>query len=653
MREPGAGSNPPDPSELPRFAPVIDSDGGDNGDGGFGAPDDFDIDRGLLRLIGVIVVLGVVIAALVLPPISILERGGGGSSSIVTKARDSLPEAPDGLVALSALYDIEVPESLSGPATLTVNLAEEAPDATNLALYSFDGGAWRRLGAALVVDGGRAAEGQVDAVPQTIAVLRRVAQARSLALIVDAGERPDPAAGDASIVSVLAAGPALDGLLDGDGAEGSLRVDAGALDAARAGSDAALYLGVTAPPGAAAETVDRILGAPALADAHIADIVAAAERERAAGVHVHYVAVDAARRDAFTAFVRKLGEALTTANMALAVSVPTPPGPDTGAYDWAPLAASAGVLWLQAPADPAGYYEQLEALLTMQRDEGVDLGSISLVLDRQSHARVAEGIEALSLREALTLASAMRTAIDGGIAPGEAVTLSGVNINREAGSTGLHWDERAAAVSFAFADRGGPHTVWVENRFSVAFRLDLARRFGLGGVVVAPATEDETLPAIWNTVATFVAEGAVPLELPYGPYLTPGWFPSGGAIEGNGDGGTAVWRAPQQVGVYDIGLRVSDGVVFVQQEISLRVTAEGEQPEPAVEPTPEPAEPTPEPAAEPSAEPTPEPAVEPTPEPTVEPTIEPTPEPTVEPTPTPSPSPTPTPATPPGPAGNG
>ena len=652
MREPGGGLTPPDPSGLPRFAPVVDDD--DDGGGGFGAADDFDIDRGLLRLIGVIVVLGVLIAALVLPPISILERGGGGDSGIVTRPRDSLPDAPAGLIALSALYDIEVPESLGGPATLTVKLAEQEPDATNLALYSFDDGAWRRLGSALVVDGGRAAEGQVEAVPQTIAVLRRVALARSLALIVDAGERPDPAAGEASIVSVLAAGPAL----QGDGAESSLRIDAGALDAAHAAGDAAVYLGITAPAGAAAETVDRILGAPALADTHIADIVAAAEREQAAGVHVDYVAVDAARRDAFTAFVRKLAEALTAANMGLAISVPAPPGPDTGAYDWAPLAEAAGALWLRAPADPAGYYEQLESVLTMQRDEGVDMGAVSLVLDRRSRARTAEGIDTLSLREALTLASAMRTAIDGGIAPGEAVTLSGVNIDREAGNTGLHWDERAAAVSFAFADRGGPHTVWVENRFSAAFRLDLARRFDLGGVVVAPAAEDETLPALWNTVSTFVEEGAVPLQLPYGPYLTPGWFPSGGVIEGDGDRGTAVWRAPQQVGVYDVGLRVSDGVVFVQQGVSLRVTIEGEQPEPTpaptVEPTPEPtAEPTPEPTAEPTPEPTVEPTPEPTAEPTPEPTVEPTPEPTAEPTPEPTVEPTPTPTIPPGPAGNG
>ena len=653
MREPGAGSGPPEPSELPRFAPVVDSDddAGGGRDGG-----DFDVDRGLLRVIGVIVLLAIVIAGLVLPPVSLLDRGDGTSSGIVTRARESTPPLPDGIVALSALYDIEVPANLAGAATLTVKLSEQISDAENLAFYTYQGDRWTRLASATAVDGGRAAQGEVDAVPSTIAVLRRVALARSLGLIVDTGEAPDPSASGVSIVSVLASGPALEGAETA----GSLSYEPAALDAARAAGSAAVYLGLSAPAGAPAEAVDRMLGTPALIEAHVEDIVAAATRTEAAGVHLDYLAVDAARRGPFTSFVRNLAQALAARSMGLVVGVPTPPsaasGADGHAYDWAALTEAADVLWLRPPADPASYYEQLEAVLEAHRAEGVDLRDVWLVVDRYSRERSAGGVTALSLRDAMTLASLLRTRLDDGISPGDAVAISGVNIDQEAGNTGMQWDERARAVSFAYAGRDGRHNVWIENRFSTAFRLDLARRFGLGGAVVTAAAEDAALPEIWNTVATFVEEGAARLELPYGPYLEPRWQASRGEIEG-GESGVIVWRAPQQdreqVGVYDITLIVSDGVVFVGQQISLRVAASVEAP--AAQPGQPPAPATNEqPAQQRTSESNEEAVTETPPAPTAAPTptAVPTPTATPTPTPTPTPAPTPTPSGPPGPAGN-
>jgi hypothetical protein len=87
--------------------------------------------------------------------------------------------------------------------------------------------------------------------------------------------------------------------------------------------------------------------------------------------------------------------------------------------------------------------------------------------------------------------------------------------------------------------------------------------------VVAGAAADEGLPEVWSTVLHYVAEGRAPLELPYGPYLQPAWHVSAGSIEGNG--GLVVWRTPQEPGLYEITLVVSDGVVFVGQQIELIV----------------------------------------------------------------------------------
>ena len=279
-----------------------------------------------------------------------------------------------------------------------------------------------------------------------------------------------------------------------------------------------------------------------------------------------------------------------------------------------------------------------------------------------SHIRDATGVSEIGTHEALGRAAQLEAGLDGGIAVGDLVSLTAINLAEELGNSGLRWDTPSRTVSFAFAERGGPRTVWVENSFSMAFRLDLAQRYDLGGVVIADAQQDETLPAIWETLAAYLDSGVVTLQQPYGPYLAPCWQALDGVIEGEagncwaaGDpSGVATWRAPGTPGVYDVRLVVSDGESFIGRQLALRVTEEGEQAEPTPEPTSEPTpeateaagpEPTVAPAAEATGDPTQAPTEQPTLEPTTAPTPEPTPEPTVAPTATSTQGP-------PGPGGN-
>ena len=137
------------------------------------------------------------------------------------------------------------------------------------------------------------------------------------------------------------------------------------------------------------------------------------------------------------------------------------------------------------------------------------------------------------------------------------------------------------------------------------------------------------------------------LELPYGPYLTPRWDSSGGAIEGDTSRGVATWRAPDQPGVFDVTLVVSDGVVFVGQQLSLRVTEGGSQAEP-VPPANDSAPAATEEAAPPATNESP---VGPTESPTAELALEPTAEAPAQETESPAEA-TPEGDGPPGPAGN-
>lgn len=529
-------------------------------------------DRSLRWVALAIVALAAVIAVLVLPPVRALDRiatrpaQDAGVGGITTRARTDLPALPEGLTALSLLYDIEVADNLVGPFSLTVRLREQVTDGSNLAFYTYADGRWQRVASVAPTGDGRSAQGQVDEVPRNIAVLRRTSFARALNLVVGPGETPAKGAPKAGILSVLAGEP----VADRTAAEVGVDYRPDALRAAQQ-QGGAVYLGIGAAGGNAADAVNRMLATPQGITAHIRAVAAAADGTDAAGVEIAYTAVDPARRAAFTSFIEQLAAQLGQRSRRLVVALPAPNGADTGAYDWPALSRVVEALWLRGPDDPAAYYQRLEAGLDAQRKAGADLSKLSLIIDRASREKSAEGIATVSLRDVLTIATTMRAQLDAGVKPGSTVAITGMNIDRDAGNTGLRWDEQARAVSFGYAGRGGPRTVWIENRFSAAFRLDLARRFGLGGVTVAQGAQDDTLPDLWNVVARFVEEGRSTLELPYGPYLQPEWLPTEGLIEGDGAKGSVTWRAPERPGVYTIRLVVSEGTVFVGQEIAIRV----------------------------------------------------------------------------------
>lgn len=548
-----------------------DRDARDDLDGGtgrrparayFGADADDDEvggDTALLRVLGVIIALGVLIAILVLPPIAILDRGSNG---VTTRERKELPALPPGLVARSSLFDLDLPPGVTGPVTITVKMNQTPVDVAALSVFTYEENQWVRLGAATVLESG-VAEATIDRVPVAVAVLERTAPARNLGLLLSAGQTPDHAAGNAGIVAVPGARPAL----DAEGNPTVLEVNPVAVGPALA-SGRTVYLGTLIPEDGSRTVLDALFGTPRFAELHAQRLVAAAVEVGADGVYVDYGPLDGALRSAMTKFVEQLATAARARELGVIVAVPVTESANGGAYDWRALASSADALWVKAPDNLDQYYSRMEDALRAAREAQAPMDRLWLVVDRRSTERTPEGVRRITLRDALTQASELRPRIGVGIAPGDAVTLEGVTLSGP-NASGLRWDDTARAIRFQYEGRGGPRTVWVENRYSMSFRLDLARRFGLGGVTVVGASADDGLPDVWGAVAQFVAEGGARLELPYGPYLQPSWRASDGAIEGTG--GLVVWRAPQNPGVYDITLVVSDGVVFIGQQLSLRV----------------------------------------------------------------------------------
>ena len=115
----------------------------------------------------------------------------------------------------------------------------------------------------------------------------------------------------------------------------------------------------------------------------------------------------------------------------------------------------------------------------------------------------------------------------------------------------------------------------LENALSIAFKMDLARRYGLGGIALDDVSGgDPFLASVWDPIRAYAESGSIALVQPNGSLLRPLWQIQAGTSEANPKG-NIVWRAPPQPGSYDISLVVSDGVVRASQKIVLDVRPPG------------------------------------------------------------------------------
>ena len=529
-------------------------------------------------------VLGLLLLVLVLPPLSLLSGGSDGEptgSAGGDPAGDSaLPRVPAGFQALSILMkpaESEGVEGTEGPYALELSLVAPVSDSRNLGLYTNRDGTWERLAGAQLVENGTAVRGQVDRLPANVAVLRRTSAAVRINGLLPAGSDLEPAASEVvRIINPTGLSPSADGGVNGSAADVS-PAGTSIMPMVRAASQADI------------DAVNAILASPALTEAHVVSLGQVALAAGNTGVDIDYADVALARRADFTAFVATLAERLHQSSRSLSLTLPMPirkgsASWDTEAYDWEEIVRTADFVKLTPEPDPSLYFAAMEEVLAFLKPK-VDLGKVSLVLSRQSHEKRSDGLGRLSLHEGLAIASEVEVRTTSRIVPQVKVSIVGRNILQGEGATGLRWDEEAHAVAFAYPGRGGLRTVWLENSLSLAFKLDLADRFGLGGVAFDDVSADSEAPDFWDLVTAYAETGRVALVRPNGPLLRPVWLSQAGelAINPADEQGAVIWTAPAQAGVYDVSLIVSDGVIRATQKLILEVN-EGETTLPALAP---------------------------------------------------------------------
>ncbi len=530
---------------------------------------------------------------------------GGGEGDTTTTVSDSgveasfgeMPGLPPGLVALSDFVEFDTDEDLS--ATIALPLRSRPEDETGLGFYTYMDGRWQRVADARLESGKQQAEADFSPLPANLAVLRVVAQAYQAVASLPAGGtlHPDAMVG---IVSPRDYRPLSDGTLEGTATE----VEVG---------DSVLLIPTILGSGEdSVAVVDDILADDSLREQHAAEIVQLAASGSFAGIDLEYSSVDPELRTEFTAFAQELGRALREDGRRLSLTLP-PPGPQRQAYDWPVLGQAADIIKVLPIADPLNYWETMTEGLN-QLVEDVDPRMVMLVISPFS-TELEEGgsSRTLGYLEAMLLASEIKVreptdpeAIETDVG----VRVVAVNLAQSEGATDLSWSDEAAAVAFSYQapDR---RTVYIENVFSVRFKLEIVQTYGLGGVAVSDASARADVANIWPAVDELIETGTIALVRPNGDALVPQWeAPDGGNLDATA-GLTVIWRA-EEAGSYKLRILISDGDRRFGRELTVEVK-EKRVDRPTVVVTFPPEEPTPTPTATPTPTPTSTPTPTPTP----------------------------------------
>ncbi len=284
-------------------------------------------------------------------------------------------------------------------------------------------------------------------------------------------------------------------------------------------------------------SLTELLNDTTLQATHIQTLVNAANSGGQSGINLDYQGVFPAQGPAFTSFVTDLADALHGADKSLVVTLDTPietgNGYDTGGQDWVAIAGAADGVFLNMPADPTAWVDggSAEKLLSWATRR-IDRNNISAIVTTQAVDRLGGIYREMPLDEALGNLGEPTTA-DGSAFEANAP----VNLTLAGNASPLEWEGTSRTYTFTYAENGEPRTVWINNESSLAWRLRLASKYGLNGVMVKRLNSAGNLPGYAAALDSYQTGSAMP-------------EPAGAAITWSveGEGGVVASAVNQELG---------------------------------------------------------------------------------------------------------
>jgi hypothetical protein len=499
-----------------------------------------------------------------IPRLVFLEGSAGDD---LVAARDAIPPI---LEIKSPFYQIESRSHDGQPVALEVTIPNEAEPWETLDLYAWNGETWEWLGGLLDWNT-ESLVATVTEIPPALAVM----QTSPVVPAIETISETAPEAPEAEILThILAPGLYL-------GTDGMLLGQAPAISLG--GPETILLVRNWQPDQpASVGLMEDVLSNDDIQTAHIENVVAAATGAGATGVAIDYKGVAVEQREAFAGFIIALAEVLHAENMRLEIAVPAPtPATDgvwnTGGYDWAALGAEADAILLPLPEDPAAYAPggEVESLLHWAVSQ-VNRYKIHAMVTSLSVDTTATAVQRVSLENALAPFGQIQAPANAAPEPGAEVsfTLAG-QVNS------IVRDEAAGTYVIAYQQEETAHNVWLGTPSFLARKLDWALTYHLSGVVVENVMDSGNMAGIANAVADYRAAAGMPQPTE----LEVAWTVSGPeTIEQTVTLSQPDfnWTVPETAGTYTVAAAIA-GVSRGSLEINVAAAEPTSTPEPEEE----------------------------------------------------------------------
>lgn len=496
-----------------------------------------------------------------------IANGAGQCADIaqdVKSCKATLPRLPPGLSAISRFYEFQVDKPGIAGLTISLPLLETTQNPAGLGFYTYAGNRWQRVDVVTLDTGGSLARGTFSPIPVNLVVLRVAPQTYIVGASLPHGGSTHGDAGQLQIVSPRDYTPLSDGTIQGTATDaghpqGTLIVPT----IVGSGTDTA-------------SVVDDILTDENLRARHVQEIASLVQANGLDGIDLEYSAVNVDLGSKFTDFVTALASELHRSNKRLMLTLP-PPTNQRSPYEWDKLGTPVDYLKVLPIADPVSYWETMPNSIG-QIVAQVDPHKVLLVVSPYSIQGTGDGSQAIGYQQAMLLASepVIREPAADQIKPNTEVKLVAKNQDESEGATAMSWDNDALTVSFAL---GGTERkrIYIENSYSVSFKLELVQAYALGGVSVADGSAQSDVANIWPTVKSLVDSATVSLVKPNDSMLKVAWESDDNNISADAGTTSATW-VPRAEGEVKIRLIASDGERRFAQELKASVGQGGATP---------------------------------------------------------------------------
>ena len=249
---------------------------------------------------------------------------------------------------------------------------------------------------------------------------------------------------------------------------------------------------------------------------HIDNLVNLAVGNNYKGIDIDYRGLDKNLRGEFNQFIKELAEKLDAQGKDLSVRVePAVQVADdrweTGPYDWQTLGLLADTVKIPAPQDPNAYIPdgQLDALVRYAVGQ-INRNKLQMVLSGQSMEQAGNYLLPKSYADALQPLLGRVAADQTVVEPGKPLNLALVSSKP---TSGLVYDPNIGTYVYRYQDdQGNARTVWLENAASLSHKLDLLKKYNLQGFSL------ENLPAggldtdLWSLMKNYQQGRVQPIE---------------------------------------------------------------------------------------------------------------------------------------------